>query len=167
MRTSLRSMTGLLFLAMAMTTGAELTASHDVAATQSDHERFIGAWRLASLKEPGAGGKLHRSDCTGQFVFTRDGYASVQVMYRDTGGGDAGAVQYAQGGYETSYGRYDIDERTQTWTFRVEGALVRRLVGQDLKRLYEFSGNQLIVKPASPTNIGEWCGNGTKRGELA
>jgi len=150
MSTSLNFVIGLLCVSMAMTTGAELTASHDVAAAQGDRERFVGAWRLAWLEEPAPDGKLHRADCTGQFVFTRDGYASVQVMYRNTGGGDAGAVQYAQGGYEASYGRYDVDERTQTWTFHVEGALVRRLVGQDLKRLYEFFGNQLIVKPSSP-----------------
>src|SRR6478735_1833733 len=80
----------------------------------------------------------------------RDGYASVQVMYRNPGRGDAGPVQYAQGGYEASYGRYDIDERAQAWTFHVEGAMVRSLVGKDLKRRYEFSGNQLIVTPSSP-----------------
>jgi lipocalin-like protein len=149
MSTSLRFVFGLLCLTMAMISDAPLTASHDVAAAPGDRERFVGAWRLARLEEPGADGKLRKPDCTGQFVFTRDGYASVQVMYRNTGGGDAGSVQYAQGGYEASYGRYDVDERAQTWTFHVEGALVRSLVGQDLKRLYEFSGNQLIVKPSS------------------
>jgi Lipocalin-like domain len=150
MNTSLRFALGLLCLTMAMMSGTALTASHDVAAAPGDRERFVGAWRLATLEEPGADGTLRKPDCTGQFVFTPDGYASVQVMYRNSGGGDAGSVQYAQGGYEASYGRYDVDERAQTWTFRVEGALVRSLVGQDLKRLYEFSGNQLIVKPSSP-----------------
>ena len=150
MSTPLRFVIGLLCVAMAMTTGAALTGSHDAPTGQGDRERFVGAWRLASLEEPGPDGKVHRADCTGLFVFTRDGYASVQVMYRNPGGGDAGPVQYAQGGYEASYGRYDIDERAKTWTFHVEGALVRRLVGKDLKRLYEFSGNQLIVKPSSP-----------------
>jgi len=83
-------------------------------------------------------------------VFTRDGHASVQVMYRHPGGGDVGPVQYAQGGYEASYGRYDVDERARTWTFHVEGALVRSLVGKDLTRRYEFSGNQLIVRSSTP-----------------
>jgi hypothetical protein len=98
MRRSLRFVVGLLCVAMAMTTGAELTGSHDAAAAQGDRERFVGAWRLAWLEEPGANGNVHRADCTGLFVFTRDGYASVQVMYRNPGGGDAGPVQYAQGG---------------------------------------------------------------------
>ena len=150
MSRSLRLVIGLFCVAMVMTTGSELTGSHDAAAAQGDRERFVGAWRLAWLEEPGPDGKVHRADCTGLFVFTRDGHASVQVMYRNPAGGNAGSVQYAEGGYEASYGRYDVDERAQIWTFRVEGALVRSLVGKDLKRLYEFSGNQLLVKPSSP-----------------
>ena len=55
-------------------------------------------------------------------------------------------VQYAQGGYEASFGTYQIDEGAQTFTFHVEGTLVRTLIGKDLPRAFEFSGNQLIVK---------------------
>jgi Lipocalin-like domain len=137
-------------IALAITTSTELSGSRGAAAARGDRERFVGAWRLAWLEEPGADGKIHRADCTGLFVFTRDGFASVQVMYRNPGGGEAGPVQYAQGGYEASYGRYDVDERAHTWTLHVEGAMVRSLVGKDLKRLYEFAGKQLIVTPSSP-----------------
>jgi len=56
MSTSLRFVIGLLCVSMAMTTGAELTASHDVAAAQGDRERFVGAWRLAWLEEPAPDG---------------------------------------------------------------------------------------------------------------
>jgi hypothetical protein len=150
MSRSLRFVIVLVGVALAITTSTDLTASHGSAAAQGDRDRFVGAWRLAWLEEPGPDGKVHRADCTGLFVFTRDGYASVQVMYRNPSGGDAGPVQYAQGGYEASYGRYDVDERAQAWTLHVEGAMVRSLVGNDLKRLYEFSGKQLIVKPSSP-----------------
>jgi len=137
-------------IAVATTRSTALTASDGSAAAQGDRERFVGAWRLAWLEEPGTDGKVHRADCTGLFVFTGDGFASVQVMYRNPGGGDAGPVQYAQGGYEASYGRYDVDERAKAWTLHVEGAMVRNLVGKDLRRRYEFSGNQLIVTPSSP-----------------
>jgi lipocalin-like protein len=150
MSTRLRFVVGLLCISMAMTTGAELNASYDGPAAQGDRERFVGAWRLAWLEEPGPDGKVHKADCTGLFVFTENGYGSVQVMYRNPAGGNGGSVQYAQGGYEASYGRYAVDERGQTWTFHVEGALVRSLVGKDLKRRYEFSGHQLIVTPSSP-----------------
>lgn len=149
MSRALRFVVVLFCAGLAITTRTDLTASQASAIARGDRERFVGAWRLAWLEEPGADGKVHRADCTGQFVFTSDGYASVQVMYRNPGGGAAGPVQYAQGGYEASYGRYDIDERAQAWTFHVEGAMVRSLVGKDLKRRYEFSGNQLIVTPSS------------------
>ena len=54
------------------------------------------------------------------------------------------------GGYEASFGTYEIDEAAHHFTFHVEGALVRTLVGKDLTRVFEFSGKQLIVKSAIP-----------------
>jgi hypothetical protein len=112
--------------------------------------RIIGAWRLAWLEEPGADGKLYRSDCTGLLVYTREGYMSVQVMYNKPRiGSPAEGVQYAQAGNEASFGRYEIND-ANTFTFHVEGALVRTLVGKDLKRVFELSGKQLIVKSPDP-----------------
>lgn len=118
---------------------------------RSVNDQFVGAWRLAWLEQPGADGKLHRIECCGMLVYTRDGHMSVQVMEREP---QVGTVtrpeQYSQGGYEASYGTYDVDERAHTFTFHVDGALVRTLIGKDLPRAYEFSGKQLIVKSTSP-----------------
>jgi hypothetical protein len=117
----------------------------------SARDRFIGAWRLAWLEEPGADGKVHRADCTGLLVYTRDGHMSVQVMYRNPQTAtQGGPVQYAQGGYESSFGTYEINDRSHTFNYHVEGALVRSLVGKDLTRVYELSGKQLIVKSPDP-----------------
>jgi len=116
----------------------------------SIQDRFVGAWRLAWLEEPDAEGRIHKADCTGLLVYTRDGHMSVQVMYRNLPSESKTApVQYAQGGYEASFGRYEIND-ARTFTFHVEGALVRTLIGKDLKRVYELSGNQLIVKSPDP-----------------
>jgi Lipocalin-like domain len=113
-------------------------------------DRFIGAWRLAWLEEPGADGNVHKADCAGLLVFTREGYMSVQVMYnKPQTGSPAEGGQYAEGGYEASFGRYEINE-ADSFTFHVEGALVRTLVGRDLKRAFELSGRQLIVKSRDP-----------------
>jgi hypothetical protein len=110
-------------------------------------DAFAGAWRLASLERPGADGKVHRIDCSGIFVFTRDGHAAVQVMERNPKTQTAARPQqYSQGGYEASWGTYKVDERAHTFTFHIEGALVRSLIGKDLPRAYEFSGKQLMVK---------------------
>ena len=132
-------------------TAMTLSGSQDRDLNSGIRDRFIGAWRLASLEEEGADGKIHRADCTGLLVYTRDGHMSVQVMYRNPQAGtNAAPVQYAQGGYEASFGTYEIDESTHTFTFHVEGALVRTLIGKDLKRVYDFSGRQLIVKSSTP-----------------
>ncbi|MFL6450865.1 MAG: lipocalin-like domain-containing protein [Bryobacteraceae bacterium] len=126
---------------------AGITTGQDRSGATEIRNKFVGAWRLASLERPGADGKVHRIDCSGMFVFTRDGQASVQVMERNPPmQGDAGAQQYSAGGYEASWGIYNVDERAHTFTFHIEGALVPSLIGKDLPRAYEFSGKQLIVK---------------------
>lgn len=144
---------GVVILFIGMT--AISLGGQDRRGSESIRDRFVGAWRLAWLEEQGADGKIHREDCTGLLVYTRDGHMSVQVMYRKPqsnshAASNAAPVQYAQGGYEASFGTYEIDEPSRTFTYHVEGALVRTLVGKDLSRVYEFSGKQLIVKSSSP-----------------
>ena len=144
---------GAVFLIAALTTlsGLALPARQESAGNKRLQDRLVGAWRLVWLEEPGANGEVHRADCTGLLVYTGDGHMSVQVMYRNApAGGNAAPVQYAQGGYEASFGTYEIDELAHTFTFHVEGALVRSLVGKDLTRAYELSGKQLIVKSSDP-----------------
>jgi hypothetical protein len=137
-----------LFIGM---TAMTLPGSQERSGSEGIRGRFVRAWRLSWLEEQGADGKIHRADSTGLLVFTRDGHMSVQVMYRNPQPGtNAAPVQYEQGGYEASFGTYEIDESTQTFTFHVEGALVRTLIGKDLPRAFEFSGKQLIVKPTRP-----------------
>ena len=115
-------------------------------------DQWIGAWRLASLEEPDANGRIHKANCTGMLVFTRDGHMSVQVMYREPqAGGEAGPVRYAVGGYEASFGGYKVDESAHNFTFHVEGTMVRSLIGRDLSRAFELSGRQLVVRSADAT----------------
>jgi hypothetical protein len=136
-----------LFLGMTMMT---LSCGQDRAANDAIRDRFVGAWRLVWLEEPDAAGQVHKADCAGLLVYTPDGHMSVQVMYRDLQSRNSTApVQYAQGGYEASFGRYEIVD-AHTFTYHVEGALVRTLIGKDLKRVFELSGKQLIVKSPDP-----------------
>lgn len=126
---------------------AGLSAAQNRSGDADIRSKFAGAWRLTSLERPDADGKVHRIDCSGIFVFTRDGHASVQVMERNPQTqAAAGPQQYSAGGYEASWGTYSVDESAHTFTFHIEGALVRALIGKDLPRRYEFSGKQLIVK---------------------
>lgn len=116
----------------------------------NSRDQLAGAWKLVELDQPGPDGKLNRIDSSGMFVFSRDGHLSVQVMDRvpKPQTTPAGPEQYSQGGYEASYGSYTVDERAHTFTFHVEGALVRSLIGKDLLRAFEISGNRMIVKSA-------------------
>ncbi len=150
---------GVAFLLIGMTAttlaGGQSRSAEDRGGNEGVRAQFVGAWRLAWLLEEGADGKIHKADATGLLVYTRDGHMSVQVMYRNPpadpqAGTNAAPVQYAQGGYEASYGTYQIDERTRQFSFHVEGALVRTLIGKDLPRSFEFSGKQLIVKSTRP-----------------
>jgi hypothetical protein len=126
-------------------------AGQDRGGGQDIRDRFAGAWRLVSLERQHADGKIHKVDCAGLFVFTRDGHLSVQVMERNPQAQTrADPRQYSQGGYEASWGTYKVDEQARTFAFYVEGALVRTLIGKDLQRAYEFSGRQLIVKSTRP-----------------
>jgi hypothetical protein len=112
---------------------------------------LVGAWRLVELDQPDPDGTLNRIDSSGMFVFTPDGHLSVQVMDREPKQQKpAGPEQYSQGGYEASYGSYTVDEKVHTFTFHVEGALVRSLIGKNLLRVFEISGNRLIVSSARP-----------------
>jgi hypothetical protein len=144
---------GMTFIDMTTITlaGSQSENGRDRGGNNVIQERFVGAWRLASLEQQSADGKAHRSDSTGLLVFTRDGHMSVQVMERNPQAQTpAGPEQYSQGGYEASFGTYAIDDSAHTFTFHVEGALVRTLIGKDLPRTFEFSGKQLIVKSTSP-----------------
>ena len=131
-----------------------LSATHDRAANETIQDRFVGAWRLAQLETEAPDGRIHRADSTGLLIFTRDGHISVQVMERNpppqTTKQTSAPDQYSQGAYEASFGTYKLDESTHTFTYHVEGALVRTLVGRDLPRSFQLSGNQLIVKSTRP-----------------
>lgn len=144
-----------LFLGMTAIPGLTRPGSQARVGNRGIQHQIIGAWRLAWLEEQGADGKVHQADCTGLLVFTRDGHVSVQVMYRNPQAPtQAGPVQYAQGGYEASFGTYEINEGAHTFRYHVDGALVRTLIGKDLTRAFKFSGDKLIVK--SPDANEHW-----------
>lgn len=111
--------------------------------------RLVGAWRLASLEEAGADGQLRTVDCAGLLVFTSDGHMAVQVMYRNQVA-EPGGSAYAQGGYEASFGTYELDSDGRTFTYRVEGSLVRALIAKELPRRFELTGRQLVVRSSNP-----------------
>jgi hypothetical protein len=135
-----------LWMALPPSSVSPQSGSKELNAHQAIQARFLGGWRLISLHEPGRDGQVRRVDCTGMLIYTADGHMSVQVMYRNSqSAANAAPVQYAEGGYEASFGTYRVND-DHSFTFHVEGALVRSLIGKDLPRAYEFAGKQLIVR---------------------
>lgn len=116
----------------------------------SDREQLIGAWRLVSLDEPGPDGKVNSIEgLTGTLIYTRDGHMSVQIMYPPSS--SAVSNDYVLNGYEASFGSYDIDEAKHTVTHHVQGSITHGLVGKDLTRVYQVTGNRrLIIKSTRP-----------------
>lgn len=115
----------------------------------SAKEKLVGAWRLVSMEDQGADGKLNRvTNRKGILIYTRDGHMSVQLMLPQSESGVSN--DYVKDGYEASFGSYDVNEEAHTVTHHVEGSVTRGLVGKDLTRVYQFSEEHLIIKSSRP-----------------
>jgi hypothetical protein len=122
------------------------------AAPGAAQSQLVGAWHLAWLEQPGPDGKITRTtDAKGSLIYTTEGVVSVQVMFAQAQAAPTNApVQYAQGGYEASFGRYVVDTAARTVTHHYEGSLVRALLRQDFPRRYEFVDGRLIIRSTRP-----------------
>ena len=117
----------------------------------SAREKLIGAWHLVRIEAPGPDGRLVSvPQPKGMLIYTRDGHVSVQLMYPKSA--NAQSNEYVQDGYEASFGSYDVDEVMHTVTHHVQGSVTRDLlVGKDLPRVYQFSGDgRLVIRSARP-----------------
>jgi hypothetical protein len=138
------------FCVMAVLWGPVPCRSQDHAVNAGIRDRFIGAWRLAWLEEPGADGKVHRVECTGLLVYTRDGHMSVQVMYRNPQAAThPGQVQYAQRGIRGLL-RHVRGRRTHSHFYFSR----RRRAGADANRQRPAARIPVFGKPAN-REVGE------------
>lgn len=83
-------------------------------------------------------------------VATEDGHLAIQVMYQNAESTQGGPVQYAQGGYEASFGTYEIGPQADTFTYHVQGALVRSLIGQNQTRAFDLSDDSMTIRSPDP-----------------
>ena len=72
---------------------------------------------------------------------------SVQAMNPDA---NAAPTPYTVNGYEAFYGTVAIDDAKKTFVVTVQSSLVRNLIGQKMERVFEVSGNQLVLMPDNP-----------------
>ena len=73
---------------------------------------------------------------------------SVQIQFRESE--SSLSNDYVLGGYEASFGTYEVNEQAQTITRHVEGSITRALVGQRLTRAYQFAGGRLTMRSVRP-----------------
>jgi hypothetical protein len=83
---------------------------------------------------------------SGQVIFTEAGTLSVQAMNPDTSAPDN---PYTLNGYEAYYGPVTVNEAEGTFVIEVESAAVRNLIGQRFERMFEVTGDQLVLTPAN------------------
>lgn len=117
----------------------------------SDRDALIGAWHLVQIDAPGADGKIAPpAQPKGMLTYTRDGHMSVQLMYPRLA--NAPNNEYVLGGYEASFGSYDLDETKHIVTHHVQGSVTRDLlVGKDLPRVYQLTADRhLVIRSADP-----------------
>jgi hypothetical protein len=125
-----------------------LTLAQSASGQAGDHERLIGAWRLAHIDSTGMEEKQTGTQPQGILIYTRDGHVSVQLMYPKSA--NVQSNEYVTNGYEASFGSYDMDEARHLLTHHVQGSITRDLlVGKDLTRVYQFTHDgKLIIRPA-------------------
>lgn len=109
----------------------------------------VGTWHLLRIDAPGPDGKpVDAPQPTGMLIYTADGHASVQLMYRQT----ALSNEFVHDGYEATFGSYDLDKAKHQLIYHVEGSATReKLVGQSETLAYELPDNHhMIIRPANP-----------------
>lgn len=121
-------------------------------------QRFVGLWRLVSLRER-AGGLTEADhpgfgpDPEGRLLYTESGLVSVHFMRSRRGAWaieesptDAERAESAAG-YGAYAGRYTVEEAGGFVLHHVDVALIPNRVGRDLKRFFSFSGSRLTLQP--------------------
>ena len=87
-------------------------------------------------------------------IYDEGGQMSVQIMHperpafvsNDLRKGTPEEIQAAFDGYVAYFGTYEVNEEEGAITHSIKGSLFPNWVGQNQKRLFEFSGNHLTLK---------------------
>ncbi|WP_287059192.1 lipocalin-like domain-containing protein [Mesorhizobium sp.] len=140
-------MTKLKYAMFALALAGSAPAGSAPALAQENKGLIIGAWRMTSLQITNSEGKKADVPYSGQVIFSQSGTLSVQAMDPDPA---AKPTTYTANGYEAYYGPVAIDEEKSTFTITVESSLVRDLIGQELERVFEVTGDQLVITPVDP-----------------
>jgi hypothetical protein len=117
--------------------------------------RLIGTWKLLSLERKTKQGDVSKpfgGDLIGRLMYDKAGRMSAQWMRRDRTVSPETSVlsttpeaaREMLNGFDAYFGTFDVDESTRTVIHQVQGCVNPNVIGTDRRRVYKFSGNQLI-----------------------
>ena len=131
---------------------------------------LIGTWELvarydqdslgARLPEPSLGDQP-----TGYLIYDRTGHVSAQLMASNRTSGDCSVTAAAEAnnlahvnGYDSYFGRYDVDSAKSIVRHHLDGALPQADVGRTLERHFRLVGDTLTITlfpggPAAPNRL--------------
>jgi Lipocalin-like domain len=110
--------------------------------------KFVGTWTLVTLGGEGVLVERLGVNPLGILIYDRSQNMSVQIMNRDHGTKVLNSnedIKHAFQSYVGYFGKYSINLEEQSITHHVSGSLYPGDIGRDFKRLYQFSGNHLIL----------------------
>ena len=125
--------------------------------TRKMSDEFVGAWKLISFERRTAAGEVTYpmgQNPAGRLTYDALGRMSAQIMRPDRPKFQAGSPASwsadekaaAFDGFIAYYGTFSVSETDRVVIHHVEASLYPHWVGTDQRRLYEFSGSQLILR---------------------
>ena len=125
--------------------------------TRKMSDEFVGAWKLISLERKTAAGEITYpmgENPVGRLTYDVFGRMSAQIMRPDRPKFQSAAVASwtaeekaaAFDGFIAYYGTFSVSETERAVIHHVEASLYPHWVGTEQRRLYEFSGSQLILR---------------------
>ncbi len=138
--------------------GADPTAGAPGSTVGPLQKQLIGFWKLVSLERKedpeGEWGRPYGDNPKGCFYYGEKGQLSVQIMRvpaappfasEDYSQGTCDEVKAVYFGYIALFGTYTVDETKRIVVQHIEGSILPHLVGEDMIRTLEFTGNRLIL----------------------
>jgi hypothetical protein len=134
----------------------------------SQRGKFVGTWKLVSIEERDANGRLvtpldFGPEPIGILVYDATGHMSVNMMRRGRprlASDEQHLVTPEEAkaafiGYVAYFGTYTIDEGAGLVIHDVEGSLVPNMEGSEQRRQFTISGDTLVLEPPAMRVGGE------------
>lgn len=127
-------------------------------------DRFIGVWRLISYERKLKDGRIdypYGETPVGRITYDKAGRMSAQLMRpgrRSTvppgvnliaGNASTEEIRESVTGFIAYFGKFEVDEASNTVIHHIQACLVPSWVGTDLRRTYRFYSNRLLLTAAS------------------